>query len=180
MTGAALPLPDPPLAAGAAVLRPWAPEDAPALAAAWADPEVARWTGVPERHDEAAARHWIEGDARRRERGLSLDLVIEADGQVAGEVGLAAFDPRTRRAEVGWWVAPSHRRRHLARDAVASVSAWATEELDLEVLVARCHRGNPASQGVARSAGFTELPTPAEHGLPVGPDEVVWVFALDG
>ena len=41
-----LPLPDPPLAGDRFHLRPWVPADAPALAAAWVDPEVARWTGV--------------------------------------------------------------------------------------------------------------------------------------
>lgn len=172
MTAAALPLPDPPLAGPGFVLRPWTPADAAALAAAWEDPEVVRWTGVPPAHDEGAARRWIAGDAGRRQRGLSLDLVIEAGGAVAGEVGLTGFDARHRSAEVGWWVAAAHRRHHLATEAVRAVADWATGELDLDTLVARCHRGNPGSLGVARAAGFG----PVGGGAPSGPEEVVWCY----
>ena len=64
--------------------------------AAWADPEIQRWTGVPERRDLAAAERWIAGDEARRERWLSLDLVVDLGGAVAGEVGLSAFDRAAR------------------------------------------------------------------------------------
>lgn len=163
-----IPLPDPPLAAGPLVLRPWTTDDAPALAAAWADPDVERWTGVPGRTDEGAAQRWIAGEADRRARGLALDLVIEVDGEVAGEVGLTAIDPDPGTAEIGWWVAPGHRGRGLAAEAAKLVASWAVEELCVETVVARCHRENPASSGVARAAGFA--PASAE------PPEEVWQF----
>jgi RimJ/RimL family protein N-acetyltransferase len=92
-----LTLPDPPLAdAGVGiVLRPWSsgrapgsPDDAPALAAAWADPGVAAHTVVPPDATEAAARRWIAGEAVRRRRGLALDLVIATAS--AGEASLPA------------------------------------------------------------------------------------------
>jgi [ribosomal protein S5]-alanine N-acetyltransferase len=169
---APLPLPDPPLAGEGFVLRPWAPADAGALAAAWADPEVVRWTGVPADHDARAARRWIEGDEHRRQRGLSLDLVVDVAGTVAGEIGLTGLGHRPRTAEVGWWVAAPHRGQGLATAAVGLLAEWATDELSLDVLVARCHRDNPASAGVARRAGFIALPADA------GPGEVVWCYPL--
>lgn len=164
-----IPLPDPPLAAGGLVLRPWTTDDAPALAAAWADPDVERWTGVPARTDEAAARLWITGEADRRARGLALDLVIDVDGQVVGEVGLADIDPDPGTAQIGWWVAPEHRGQGLATEAAKLVASWAVEELCVDAVVARCHHDNPASSRVARAAGFV----PASV---VPPDEV-WRFA---
>jgi RimJ/RimL family protein N-acetyltransferase len=152
-----LPLPEPPLADGELRVRPWRAEDAAALALAWADPEVARWTGVPAACDEAAARRWIDGDAARRAAGRSLDLVVEVDGAVAGEVGLVG--PGLLRpgasVEIGWWVGPAHRGRGLATRAVRLVAAWAVEELDRPVLEAVCDPANPASAAVARRAGFT-------------------------
>lgn len=150
-----VPLPDPPLTEGGVALRPWDLADAPELVAAWADPDIARWTGVPDRADAIAARRWISGDAHRRARGLTLDLVIELDDEVAGEVGLAGIDADGRTAEIGWWIAPRHRGKGLAAQAAALVASWAVEELCIEVVVARCHRANPASAGVARSAGFS-------------------------
>jgi RimJ/RimL family protein N-acetyltransferase len=149
-----VPLPDPPLTDGRVQLRPWAPADTDALVAAWHDPDIARWTGVPPRTDEASARRWIEGDAHRRARGLALDLVIELADEVVGEVGLADIDPAGRSAEVGWWVAPAHRRQGIATAAARLVSVWAVTELCVDSVVAVCHLGNPASAAVARGAGF--------------------------
>jgi RimJ/RimL family protein N-acetyltransferase len=171
VSGLPLPLPDPALRDGDLLLRPWSGADAAALALAWADPEIARWTGVPPRHDEVAARRWIDGDADRRARGLSLDLVVERAGEVVGEVGLSDIDTAARRAEIGWWVGAGHRGQGIATRAAGLVAAWAVAELDLEVVVARCHRQNPASGAVARRAGFR----------PVGEDgpAQVWAFAAE-
>ena len=151
-----IPLPDPPLSEGVLRLRPWSLEEAPALVAAWADPEVARWTNVPNRCDEAFARHWIEGDEQRREGGLALDLVVDVGGQVVGEVGLSSIDPQAGRAEIGWWIAADHRRQRYAVRAVRLVADWAVGAQLVEALVARCHPENPAASAVAERAGFVE------------------------
>jgi RimJ/RimL family protein N-acetyltransferase len=151
---ASIPLPDPPLADGDLLLRPWAPHDAAALAAAWADPEIARWTGVPAVADEAAALRWISGEGDRRARGICLDLVVELGGELVGEVGLAQLDPVAGTAELGWWVASSHRRRRVATRAARTIAAWAVDELAVHAVIARCHRANSASGAVARAAGF--------------------------
>jgi ribosomal-protein-alanine N-acetyltransferase len=164
--GPALPLPDPPLVDEELSLRAWDPADAEALASAWVDPDVVCWTGVPEAHDLAAARRWIDGDLARRQRGLSLDLVIEVGDAVVGEVGLAAFDPRAGQAEIGWWLVGQQRGQGLATRAVQIVSAWALGELCLERLVAACHPDNPASGAVARRAGFAG-PTLGPEGIEV-------------
>jgi len=166
-----VPLPDPPLADGQITLRPWEPGDASHLSAAWSDPEVTRWTGVPSRTDLEAARRWIAGDADRRARGLSLDLVIDVDGEVAGEVGLAGLDVAAGTAEIGWWVRPSHRGQRLASRSAELLAAWALDELHVQSIVARCHPSNPASGGVARAAGFVREP-PADDVQ--GDDVQVW------
>jgi len=157
-----IPLPDPPLRDGGLLLRPWAPADAPVLADAWADPEVARWTGVPERADVTAAARWISGEADRRARGLALDVVIDLHGAVVGEVGLHQLDPVAGTVEIGWWVGAAHRGQGLAARAARLLAPWAVQELAICQVVARCHRDNPASAAVARSAGFRPQATPGE------------------
>lgn len=157
---APVPLPDPPLSDGPLTLRPWRLAEAAALVAAWADPEVARWTGVPPRPDATAARRWIQGDADRRAHGLSLDLVMDVDGAIAGEVGLAAIDIGARTAEIGWWVSPGHRGQRLATRAAALVASWAVEELCVDTVLARCAGANPGSSGVARAASFALVGDP--------------------
>lgn len=167
-----IPLPDPPLQDGPLELRPWRPGDGAALAAAWADPEVVRWTGVPEATDAAAAELWIAGEADRRARGLALDLAIERDGAVVGEVGLVDVDGRPGTAEMGWWIAPEHRGRGIAADAARLVASWAVDELSVTTVVARCHPDNPASGAVAAAAGFARCETEDDPALPVE----VWRF----
>lgn len=162
---APVPLPDPPLADGTVVLRPWTDDDATSLVRAWGDPEVVRFTGVPAQTDLAAARRWISGDAHRRALGLALDLVIEVDGEVAGEVGLADIDVDAGTAEIGWWVAAEHRRQGLATRAAQLLASWAVGELCVSAVVARCHPDNPASAAVARAAGFAPAGPDGEPGM---------------
>lgn len=155
-----IPLPDPPLVWPTVLdiaLRPWRVEDAPALVAAWADPEIQRWTAVPEQRDLAAAERWIMGDELRRQRWLSLDLVVERDGAVAGEVGLSSFDRGAGTAEIGWWTGADHRGRGVASAAATLLAGWARSQLGLAQLVARCHPDNPAAIAVARKAGAMVL-----------------------
>lgn len=147
-----IPLPDPPLRSGELVLRPWRLEDAPALVAAWADDEIQRWTGVPALRDRTAAERWIAADTVRRERDLSLDLVVWRAGRVAGEVGLSAPDRRQGTVDIGWWTMPLDRGQRVASTASTLLVAWAASTLGVAV-VARCDPSNPASVVVARRSG---------------------------
>lgn len=150
------PLPDPPLSDGVVRLRPWVDADAPALAAAWGDDEIRRWTAVPASPTEAHARRWIAGASLRRERGLALDLVVSpgdpGDDAVLGEVGLVTMAGGPSRAEVGWWTAPAHRRQGIASRAVTLFAAWCVDVLGVE-LFAEVDPDNAPSIWVAESAG---------------------------
>ena len=153
-------LPDPPLQVGALVLRPWEAGDRDALVAAWADPEVGRWTAVPDSRGPKVAARWIAGGCRRRDEGLALDLVgvsVE-DGRVLGEVGLSAFDVERGAARIGWWTAVSERGRGVATAMVRALTGWAHGgPLALWAVVAEVDPANPASAAVARAAGYELL-----------------------
>jgi RimJ/RimL family protein N-acetyltransferase len=148
------PLPDPPLDDGTVRLRPWEELDAPALAAAWADAEIKRWTAVPADPSEDHARRWIRGAELRRRQGVALDLVVSPSGadDVLGEVGIVTMAGGPARAEVGWWTAAAHRRRGVATRAVTLLRRWCDESLGLE-LFAEVDADNPASIWVAEAAG---------------------------
>ncbi len=149
-----------------AALRPWGARDtdAAALAAAWADPEVARWNPVPDVASESAAAAWIAREGERRDRGLAVDLVITATGlpdTVLGEVGLALVEQERRWAEVGYWVVADARGQGLATSGLIMFSRWALKGLPVVRLFARTHPDNPGSARVAEKAGFArsgELP----------------------
>jgi len=186
-----LDLPDPPLTEPTAgiALRPWRPTpgDVGALAAAWADPEIAARTAVPDDRSTAAAERWIRGEPARRAAGLCLDLVVgplaapgvsarrpaagradlvqaaeawRAGGAVLGEVGLRNVEARPRRAEIGWWIAAAHRGRGLAVAATRLLADWALSRGGgLDQVWARMDPDNPASARVAKGAGFVLMGT---------------------
>lgn len=163
-----LPLPQPELvdASRGLRLRPWRddPGDAAALVAAWRDRAVATANPVPEDPSPDAARRWLAGEPERRARGLALDLVVGPWDELAvwGEVGLARIDRATRRAEVGWWLAPTARGRGLAAAAVALLTTWALgPPLALARVWARIDPANPSSARVAERAGLRRLGTAA-------------------
>lgn len=140
-------------------LRHWRPEDAPALAAAWADPDVTRWNQPPAGLDPAT---WIAGTEARWARRLALDLVIESpQGLVAGEVGLSGLTTDPARAELGVWVAARHRRRGLASAAVRAITTWALDPdgLALDQLWARTDPANVAAEALFARLGWHRLGT---------------------
>ena len=137
-------------------LRPWRIPDAEALAVAWSDPELRRWLDPPGA-DVGAARDWIEGEATRREAGLALDLVVDLDGAVIGEVGLWRFDTRRRACMVGYWVMAPHRGQGHATNALVAATSFFRDALDGSALIAECHRHNLASCRTAEAAGFEFL-----------------------
>ncbi len=150
-----IPLPSPPPADDVVSLRPWAVEDAPILARAWADPAIQRWCSVPEDATEEGAARWIAGADGCRRDGLALDLAVEADGEVVGEVGLGPIQWAHRRASIGFWVDAEHRRSGHARRAIELLATWALAELPLDTLAAEASSENPASGWTLKAAGFT-------------------------
>jgi RimJ/RimL family protein N-acetyltransferase len=147
-------------------LRHWRADDAPALEAAWADPEIVRWNRPPDGLDAVA---WIAGAEQRWDRRLALDLVVvpppipdersDRFARVGGEVGLQAFTRDPARAELGVWVAAPHRGRGMAARAVRSVAEWAFEDLALDQLWARTHPANEAAGALFARLAWDRLGT---------------------
>ena len=140
---------------GAIVLRPWAPADAGSLAAAWADPEIVRWTAVAADRSPVAAAAWIAGWDERRRRGLALDLVVAwaaDDAVVLGEVGASFL---TRPPTIGWWLLPAARGQGIAQRAVRLFADRLRAAGAATELVAEVDPANAASLAVARAAHLT-------------------------
>jgi RimJ/RimL family protein N-acetyltransferase len=148
--------PDPPLAGERVSLRPWGDADLDAMVAICRDPEVARFTRVPEPYTEADARVWIAAQPGRRRdgEGVALAIVDRPGAAPVGSIGLHV-DPADRDvAEIGYNVAPHARGRGLASEALRLVAGWALAEWRMGRLQLTTHVGNAASQRVAEKAGF--------------------------
>jgi RimJ/RimL family protein N-acetyltransferase len=151
-----LPLPDPSLSDGAIALRPFAPDDVDWLTEACQDPDVGRFTGIPQPYTAEHARDWVAKQPELRETGEGIHLVIAAaDGEPLGTVGLQRFSWDQGRGEIGYWIAPWGRRRGAATAAVRLIAGYGFEVLALARIEVIPYVDNPASQRVAEKAGCT-------------------------
>jgi RimJ/RimL family protein N-acetyltransferase len=145
------------LSDGVVRLRLMAEADLPAIVAACQDPEIPRWTRVPEPYGESEARSWFEQEAEQRARGEHLGLLIvdPGNGRLEGSVGVVHVDSREGRCELGYWIARDSRGRGLATRAVRLLSGWVFENLPVDRIEIHAEPENAASRRVAERAGFT-------------------------
>jgi RimJ/RimL family protein N-acetyltransferase len=175
-----IPLPDPPLADEAIVLRPWRADDLAELVAAVHDPEVGRWTTIPFPYTERDGRQYlgrIESD-RLAGRELGLAATEPGNGRLLGGFGLSALDWQHRKGEIGYWVAAGARRRSVGTRAVRLLSRWALTALGLERVELLVNPENEASQRLALRAGFTREGVLRGYRLRKGRREDLVMFSL--
>ena len=149
--------PEPPLADGVVLLRPWTDADVSAIAEACRDPEIARWIDdIPAPYTRADARAYIAACRRGWKDGSLWAFAItdEATAAVLGSCGIAWQDHTHGVAEIGYWVRAEGRGRGVATRAVELASRWAFEEGGVRRLQLRADALNTASQRVAENAGF--------------------------
>lgn len=149
-------LPGESLLSGPTVLRPWRDSDAAAVTAACQDPEIARWTRVPDNYSEADARAFLlyRYDALLAGTTAPFAIVSSTD-ELLGSVSLLRLDWQHLRGEVGYWLAHEARRRGHATRALRLICAWGFDALGLERIELLAATGNRPSQRVAERAGFT-------------------------
>ncbi len=138
------------------VVRPFAPDDAPAVQAACGDPDVAHWIyGVPTPYTADDAAEFVADSRHRLLLGERARMAIcdAGPGALLGSISLDLFADR-QAAEIGYWVKHEARRRGVALAAARLVVRWAFEEVGVERLEILTYPGNGASQALAEKLGF--------------------------
>lgn len=126
--------------------------DTAAIVAGCQDPDVARWTTVPQPYGAEHARSFVDalvGPGWASDREYTWAVRRSGSALLEGVIGY-----RTERRDVGFWLAPSARGAGLAHEALELVVAWAFEQGAPDVAW-ECYEGNTASAAVARAAGFS-------------------------
>jgi RimJ/RimL family protein N-acetyltransferase len=150
--------PDQPLTDGVVALRFFVEDDVPAIAAACAEAEIARWLDqIPQPYTKDDALAYIDlcREAWREGTMSTFGITDAGDGELLGSIGvrhLAGLEAGT--SEVGYWVKREARGRGVAARALRLVSAWALEQPGIERLQLRADVENRPSQRVAENAGF--------------------------
>jgi RimJ/RimL family protein N-acetyltransferase len=127
------------------------------LVACCADPEIPRWTLMPEPYTRADGEAFLGHVGEEWRSGTGAPFCItpaDEPDTVAGATGVFARDGRAL-GGIGYWICGSYRRRGYATRAVRLLARWAFEEAGFEQLVADVIIGNDASMRVLESAGFT-------------------------
>jgi RimJ/RimL family protein N-acetyltransferase len=131
--------------------------DTPALIAACQDPEVPRWTRVPDDYDEKRAAEWSVEAARLQESGEALPLAI-ADAETdefLGSIGVHEIDRKEGRCDIGYFLAPQARGRGVMTSAIRLMTRWAFENLPVDRVQIKVQPENARSRAVAERAGYT-------------------------
>jgi RimJ/RimL family protein N-acetyltransferase len=148
---------DPPVLTGTRVrLRPWRPDDAPAIQAACQDPDTQRWTTVPSPYGRDDAEDFLAHrvPAAHARGGAAFAVDDLADGTLAGSMTLLHAERGI--GEIGYWIAPWARRRGLGADALDTLAAWAFAHREVHRLELQIEPDNHASRALAARAGFAE------------------------
>ncbi len=148
----------PTIRAGALILRPLVPADAPALHAAGQDEAIGRYTSIPWPFTMEAARALIADAATGWAAGTAARFAIveeeDAGESFLGTASLLHIFPERADAEVGYWLAAAGRGRGLARTAVGALCDRALGPFGLRRLHLLTDRDNAASQRLALACGF--------------------------
>jgi [ribosomal protein S5]-alanine N-acetyltransferase len=147
------------------LLRPWSVDDASVVVAGYSDPDIQRWMPYSYGHDEAVDVIQKWNDEWRRETGACWAITQRSDDTAIGRIALQDFDFISGSAELAYWVLPEFRGAGVASLALAALSDWAFEELELHRLdlshsvenLASCIvavRAQFEPEGTARSAGI--------------------------
>ncbi|WP_225098268.1 GNAT family N-acetyltransferase [Streptomyces sp. CoH27] len=137
------------------LLRPWQPQDAPAVHAAFQDPLMHQWH-IRSCDSEEEAAGWI-GQWQQEWRGerQAQWAVVAADGdELLGRVALRDIVLGDGVAEVAYWTVARARGRGVAVRATTALSRWAFEEVGLHRLELSHATANQASCRVAGKVGF--------------------------
>ena len=148
--------PNPPLTDGVITVRPFRPDDVPAIVAACQDPEIQRWIPlIPVPYTDADSRRYVMMTLQAWHDGTSAEFaIVDAKTDLLlGSIGLHV-GPNPRRHAIGYWVAPEARRRGTAVRAVRLVARWGFDRIHAQRLALWTLPGNAASQAVAERAGF--------------------------
>ncbi|HEU4564098.1 MAG TPA: GNAT family N-acetyltransferase [Gemmatimonadaceae bacterium] len=146
----------PTLSTARLVLRPFLPEDAPAVQRLAGAREIADTTlTIPHPYPDGAAELWIA----THEQGFAAGTVVvfavteRESGDVVGAVGLVV-EPAHASAELGYWIATPYWGRGYATEAAGALVAFALGPLGLHRVQARHLIRNPASGRVMQKLGM--------------------------
>lgn len=132
-------------------------DDADAVFALFSDPAVMRYWSRPPMTDHGEAEGLVAEIKETFSQRTMLNWVVTARGAdaVIGTCTLFRFEPRHRRAEIGYALRSDHWGRGLGAEAVALALDWGFRSLGLHRIEADIDPRNAGSRRLLERLGFT-------------------------
>ena len=119
------------------------------------DPDVLRFTRVPEPPPADFPRRWLARyDAGREDGSAEGFAAVDDDGTFLGLALAPEIDREAAELELGYIVAPAARGRGVATAMLRELTSWAFSEAGALRIVLIIDVGNPASERVAERCGY--------------------------
>jgi len=136
-------------------LRPWKSSDAKAMKLLANDRTIARFTSVPFPYRVKHARDFIRRARKgfRDETELCYAITLKETGEAAGSASLIGIVKRHGKAEIGYWLGKSFRRKGLARESVQLLLRLAFNKMKLNRVVIKCNVSNERSRKIIEGTG---------------------------
>ena len=119
------------------------------------DPDLLRFTRIPEPVSPGFARSWLERYEEGRHAGnREAFAVVDEAGEFLGIAMAPGIDHETATAELGYVVAPAARGRGVASEALRQLTEWAFGQLRMIRLELLISVDNAASIKMAERCGY--------------------------
>ena len=126
-----------------------------AVAAMLADPDVLRFTRVPDPTPAEFPEQWLRVyEAGRRDGTREAFAAVDGDGRIVGLALAFGIDREEREAELGYIVVPEARGRGAGTAILRALTDWAFAEAGVLRIRLVIDTLNPASLRVAEHAGY--------------------------
>ena len=159
-------------------LRPFRPDDAPAVQSLAGNWKVARMTGrIPHPYPDGAAEAWIAGHDAARADTAAYPFAIDLAAEFIGAAGVSRGTGLD--LELGYWIGEPWWGKGIATEAARRLTKFAFEDLRADRLLARHHVDNTASGRVLRKCGFRHANDGYSWSAAHGKDVPVRQFVLN-
>jgi RimJ/RimL family protein N-acetyltransferase len=119
------------------------------------DPDVLRFTRVPEPVPDGFARTWMTlYETGRRDGTREGFVAVSGDGRFLGLALAPHMDAAAGEMELGYIVAPAARGRGVANAILRKLTRWAFDERGAHRIYLIIDIQNPASERVAERCGY--------------------------
>ncbi|SDC58769.1 GNAT family N-acetyltransferase [Actinokineospora iranica] len=145
------------------VVRPWEPSDAPAVVAAYRDPDIQRWHLRSMTEDEAL--RWVRDWPGRWAAETAAGWAVTRDDRLVGRVGFRTLNLAEGVGEAAYWVVPAARGLGVAPRVLTVLTAWMFDHVGFHRMALAHSTRNAASCRVAGKAGYVYEGTQRQQAL---------------